>query len=167
MQSVLKKRQESEAIWIILCSFFRTKPRVLSEENKENFKILGQQDTNSSRKKYRVLDTNKSSHFKAYRAAKDKRRIRKKNRWRMLLTDTVEISFTYYLPPGSDCWEHLLHHFPEVCCGQWFDCVDAAVGGVVIIHFVLGQRHLGILFIVWPDPVDRQLNLRPAEKIFI
>ena len=78
MQSVLKKRQESEAIWIILCSFFRTKPRVLSEENKENFKILGQQDTNSSRKKYRVLDTNKSSHSKTYRAAKDKRRIRKK-----------------------------------------------------------------------------------------
>ena len=63
-------------------------------------------------------------------------------------------------PPGPDGGEHLLHHLAEVRGGQRLDCVDGAVGRVVVIHLVLGERHLGVLFIVGSDPVDGQLYLR-------
>ena len=36
----------------------------------------------------------------------------------------------------------MFHHFPEVGGGQGLDGVDGAVRAVVIIHLVLGQRHL-------------------------
>ena len=47
-----------------------------------------------------------------------------------------------FLPSGPDGWKDLFHHFPEVGSGEGLDGVDGAVRTVVIIHLVLGQRHL-------------------------
>ena len=56
------------------------------------------------------------------------------------------IYYFIYSPPGSDGWKDLFHHFSEVCRGQGLDSVDGAVGAVVIIHLVLGQRHLARIY---------------------
>ena len=58
----------------------------------------------------------------------------------------------------------MLHHLPEVCGGERLDGVDGAVARVVVIHLVLGERHLGVLLIVRPDPVDGELYLGPAAQ---
>lgn len=73
---------------------------------------------------------------------------------------TTKCHYRHNSPPGPDGGEHLLHHLAEVRGGQRLDCVDGAVGRVVVVHLVLGERHLGVLFIVGSDPVDGQLYLR-------
>ena len=57
------------------------------------------------------------------------------------------IYYFIYSPPGPDGWKDLFHHFSEVCRGQGLDSVDGAVRAVVIIHLVLGQRHLARIYI--------------------
>ena len=53
----------------------------------------------------------------------------------------------------------MLHNLPEVCGGERLDRVDRAVTRVVVIHFVFGQGHLGVLLVVRADPVDGELYL--------
>ena len=87
-------------------------------------------------------------------------------------------------PSRPDGGKDLFHHFSEVGSGQRLDGVDGAVGAIVVIHLVLGQRHLaedvferlciksalpvtylGILFIMRSNPVYGELYFRPAQRM--